>query len=213
MDVVIIGCGGHGREMAQLIKRMQASGQDLHPAGFVDDNAGFHGRVIEGLPVLGGTDWISNHVRDHSFVCAIGNPKSRQDLVRRLSPSSLQWATLIDPAVRRSDDSVIGEGAMVCAGTWMTTNARIGRHTIVNLGCTLSHDINLGDFATLACGVHLSGNVTIGEGAELGVGVNVIQGITIGEWSVIGAGATVINDIPPRVTALGVPAKVVKEHR
>ena len=39
---------------------------------------------------------------------------------------------------------------------------------------------------------------------------NVIQGISIGRWSVIGAGAVVIEDIPAGSTAVGVPAKVIK---
>jgi acetyltransferase-like isoleucine patch superfamily enzyme len=94
----------------------------------------------------------------------------------------------------------------------MTTNPRVGRHVIVNLSCSLSHDVVLEDFATLACGVHLSGAVTVREGANLGVGVNIIPGVTVGEWSIIGAGSTVITDIPPRVTAVGTPARPIKEH-
>jgi len=35
-------------------------------------------------------------------------------------------------------------------------------------------------------------------------------GITIGAWATIGAGGVVIQDIPPYVTAVGVPAKVIK---
>jgi len=52
----------------------------------------------------------------------------------------------------------------------------------------------------------------IGEGCYIGMGANVIQGITIGPWSIIGAGAVVIRDIPPHVTAVGVPARVIKVH-
>jgi len=52
----------------------------------------------------------------------------------------------------------------------------------------------------------------IGEGCYIGMGANVIQGITIGPWSTIGAGAVVICDIPPHVTAVGVPARVIKIH-
>ena len=39
-----------------------------------------------------------------------------------------------------------------------------------------------------------------------------IHGITIGAWSVIGGGAVVTNDIPSNVTAVGVPAKVIKSN-
>lgn len=60
-------------------------------------------------------------------------------------------------------------------------------------------------------GAHLAGNVTVGEGTHIGVGVSVIPGCKIGEWSVIGAGAVVVEDIPPRVVAVGVPARPVRK--
>ena len=43
-----------------------------------------------------------------------------------------------------------------------------------------------------------------------GTGAAIIQGITIGEWTIIGAGAVVVDDIPANVTAVGIPAKVIK---
>ncbi len=41
----------------------------------------------------------------------------------------------------------------------------------------------------------------------------VIQGMTIGSRSIIGAGATVVNDLAQDVTAVGVPARVIKQRR
>lgn len=210
-QIVIFGCGGHGREMAALAERMRQAGQGPGPAGFCDENPELAGSTVAGLPVLGQMDWARANKDSFSFVCAIGTPSSRRRAVERLDAMGVRWATLVDPDVPLGSDTRLGEGCMVCAGTRMTTNVRIGRHAIVNLGCTLSHDVELGDFATLACGVHLSGNVKVGEGAEIGVGANVIQGMSVGPWSIVGAGAAVISDIPPQVTAVGVPARVIKE--
>jgi acetyltransferase EpsM len=39
-----------------------------------------------------------------------------------------------------------------------------------------------------------------------------IEKVKVGEWSIIGAGAVVVQDIPPRVTAVGVPARIIKHH-
>ncbi len=41
----------------------------------------------------------------------------------------------------------------------------------------------------------------------------VILGKTVGAWAVVGAGAVVIHDIPTYRTAVGVPARVIKQHR
>mgnify|MGYP000408262092 CR=1 FL=1 len=51
----------------------------------------------------------------------------------------------------------------------------------------------------------------MGVGVYVGIGATVIDHITIGAGSVIGAGAVVTKDLPDRVLAVGVPAKVVKE--
>ncbi|MFO7682865.1 MAG: serine O-acetyltransferase, partial [Chloroflexota bacterium] len=40
-------------------------------------------------------------------------------------------------------------------------------------------------------------------------GARVLGGITIGEGAVIGANAVVIKDVPPRATAVGIPAKII----
>jgi acetyltransferase EpsM len=50
----------------------------------------------------------------------------------------------------------------------------------------------------------------VGELSHIGIGVSVIQGIRIGRGVIIGAGAVVIEDIPDHVTAVGVPARVIK---
>jgi acetyltransferase-like isoleucine patch superfamily enzyme len=61
--------------------------------------------------------------------------------------------------------------------------------------------------AHFAPGAQLAGNVYVEQGALLGIGACVIPGRRIGAWSVVGAGGVVIDDIPPYVTATGVPAR------
>jgi acetyltransferase EpsM len=36
--------------------------------------------------------------------------------------------------------------------------------------------------------------------------------VTVGEWTIVGAGAVVIADLPADVTAVGVPARIIR-HR
>jgi acetyltransferase EpsM len=45
------------------------------------------------------------------------------------------------------------------------------------------------------------------------MGTHVIQRRSIGSWTVIGAGAAVVHDIPANVTAVGVPARVIKTRK
>jgi carbonic anhydrase/acetyltransferase-like protein (isoleucine patch superfamily) len=70
----------------------------------------------------------------------------------------------------------------------------------------LEDDVILGHRATVH-GCH------IGRGAMIGIGATVLNGAQIGEEAIVGAGAVVTpgSIIPPRVLALGIPAKPARE--
>jgi maltose O-acetyltransferase len=53
--------------------------------------------------------------------------------------------------------------------------------------------------------------ITIADNVWLGSGVIVCPGVSIGEDTVVGAGAVVTEDLPARVVAAGVPARVLRE--
>jgi serine O-acetyltransferase len=52
---------------------------------------------------------------------------------------------------------------------------------------------------------------TIEDRVDIGCGVCVLGNVTIGHDSFIGANAVVVSDIPPFSTAVGVPARVIKQ--
>lgn len=57
----------------------------------------------------------------------------------------------------------------------------------------------------------LRGSVHVGRGAFVGVHCVILPGVTIGERAIVGAGSVVTRDVPPRTTAVGVPARVISE--
>ena len=52
----------------------------------------------------------------------------------------------------------------------------------------------------------------LGRDVWLGAGVTVLGGVTIGDGCVGGAGAVVTQDLPAYSVAIGVPARVVRQH-
>lgn len=53
--------------------------------------------------------------------------------------------------------------------------------------------------------------LVIGPGVSLGTGCRVLGGVRIGAGARIGAGSVVTEDVPPRATAVGVPARVLAD--
>ncbi len=54
--------------------------------------------------------------------------------------------------------------------------------------------------------------VHICDDVWLGVNVIVLKGVTIGKGALVGAGSIVCHSLPPGVTAVGSPARVIRRH-
>jgi sugar O-acyltransferase (sialic acid O-acetyltransferase NeuD family) len=206
-DVAIVGAGGFGRETALMIRQMNQVKPDWNLIGFFDDGAQ-KGTEVAGLKILGGLLEV-NAVRERlSLVIAIGEPKTRKNIVSRIKNDNVDFPVLIHPASMVGDDITnrFGRGTIITAGNILTTNIQLGEFVIVNLACTIGHDARIDKFATLLPACSISGKVTIGELTTIGSGARILQNITIGKNCKVGAGAVVIGNSSDNVTLVGVPA-------
>ena len=207
-DLVILGAGGMGQEVADIVRAAASDDTRYRLIGFVDDDRALHGLEVLGLPVLGDLRWLSG--RRAALAMGVGAPAARRrpgPRRKRSGPSRRRhWSTLTAYVGLGVE---LGEGTVVGAHATMTADVVVGRFGIVNVGATVSHNARLGDFATVAPGAHLAGHVHLGEGADVGIGASVTQGNTIGAWSIVGAGTVVIGDVEADTTVVGCPARVV----
>lgn len=207
-DIVIIGAGGFGREVAWLIEDINDISKEWNILGFVDDNAEIQDTEMNGYKIVGNIEWLKE--QELNVICAIGDPLIKKVVVEKLKDSKNTYPVLIHPSVIYSKQVSFGEGSIICAANIITTNIEIGKHVIINLDCTIGHDVILGDYTTVLPSVNVSGFVETDECVSIGTGTAVIQGVKIGGNSVIGAGSVVVKDIPKNCTAVGAPAKPIK---
>jgi sugar O-acyltransferase (sialic acid O-acetyltransferase NeuD family) len=207
-NLVVLGAGGFAREVAWLISdinRARPGTWDI--VGFWQHEKDRIGQRINGVPVVG-PDELKTYLPDLHAVVAIGDPGIKEHAALEAEELGCRFATLIHPDVRYDLQTVtIGPGTIICASNVLTVNITIGAHVIVNLDCTIGHDCVIEDYVTISPGCHLSGYTTVRRGAYLGTGAVTIERHEIGARSIIGAGAVVVRDIPPDITAVGVPAK------
>ena len=106
MDIIILGAGGHGRVVLDIVYQAQ-----LHnPVAFLDNNKALHGRRVDGLPVPGGMEQLAAlKARGiHGAVIAIGDNGVRRamgdlleqhsfEVLSAIHPSANNWAGLSCP--------------------------------------------------------------------------------------------------------------------
>lgn len=210
-DIAIFGVGGFGREVLTLIQDINKVSPIWNIIGFFDDGHP-KGEKINGFPTLGGVDELNAWPDKLSVTIAIGTPSIKEKIISRISNPNISFPTLIHPSVLIGDKNYvsIGNGCIICAGCFITTNISIKDFVILNLACTVGHDTIINNYAAFMPSVNISGQVTIGEGVYVGTGTKIINQLEIGKNTIIGAGAVVAKSLPANCTAVGVPAKVIK---
>ena len=209
--LVIFGVGGLGREVLLLLQQLNATHPTWDVRGFYDDHAPAT-PTVAGLPYLGTSADLNATAGPLAVAVAVGSPVGRAAVANRLTSAQLSFPVLVHPQVALAPEQriTLGAGTIIQQGCILTCDIALGRFVLLNLGCTVGHDAVLHDFCSLMPHANVSGAAQLGAGSYLGTNATVIQGVRVGERSVVGAGAVVVRDLPADVTAVGVPARIIK---
>jgi len=199
--IVIIGAGGHGAIVADILRE--------RAAGFVDESPSLHGTTVLGLRVYRSLDAIEHD----GVIVAIGDIAARRAMTEGVVRAGERLATAVHPFTSVAPSATIGEGTMICSGAIVLPRATLGRGVLVNTKASVDHDCVIGDFVNIAPAATLVGGVWVGAETFIGPGATVAAGIRIGTRAVIGAGSVVVRDVPDDVTAWGVPARITSDRR
>ena len=206
VPLVIVGAGGFGREVLELIRSINAASPAFDVLGFLDDGPASRELLHRvGSEVLGPATRLAD--TEAQYVIAIGDavPRRRIDALAR--EHGRIAASLVHPWATVGADVCIREGAIVAAGSRLTTHVVVGRHAHINVNCTVGHDAVIADFATLFPGVHVSGGCVIEEDATLGTGSVILPDVRVGRGAAVGAGAIVVRDVAPGTVVVGSAAR------
>jgi acetyltransferase-like isoleucine patch superfamily enzyme len=121
--------------------------------------------------------------------------------------------------------AVVGNGSVVGRGSAVDNDVRIGARVRIQSNCYITAYSTIEDDVFVAPGVTLTNDHTMGRhgpdyalrGATLrracrvGGGVTIVPGVEVGEEAFVAAGALVTKNVPPRMVAIGVPARFVRE--
>ena len=208
---MIVGAGGQGRIVADILLASRAAGSAAEPIAFVDDVLPA-GEEIFGLRVAGPLRDLGGVPHD-AVIVAIGDNAARRKATERLVAAGETLAIACHPSVVIGQEVVIGAGSMLSAGAILTPRARIGTGVLVNTKASVDHDSVVGDFAHLSASATVGARCRVGDETMISLGASVMSNCTVGSRTIVGAGAMVVRDIPDDVVAYGVPARVMRDLR
>ena len=199
----VFGAGGQARV---VIATARACGLPDPQACLVDDGSEKKTKPVMGIPVLAMESVLSKR---SLFFPAIGDNRDRDRLMRHMFDLGWKPISIRHPSVV-SEKSVSTGWATICAmGVIIQTGARIGNGVIVNTGVIIEHDVVVGDCAHIAPGSVVLGEAVIGRCVLVGAGSIILPSVKIGDGAVIGARSVVRDDVAPKTTVVGAPARVV----
>lgn len=204
--VIIVGAGGHGRVVAEIV---QCSGATV--LGFVDDGLSA-GTSVLGLPVIGPMSVLAQQPRPVSIALGIGDNARRRAVACLCFGQGLELRAWLHPTAVVSVSARIGRGSVVGPLAVVNPEAQLGDGVIVNSAAVVEHECVVGDFAHLSPNSAMAGRSRVGQESHLGIGACTIQGVRIGARTVIGAGSVVTRDIGDDVVAFGSPARVIRSN-
>jgi sugar O-acyltransferase (sialic acid O-acetyltransferase NeuD family) len=207
MNVLLLGAGGHGQVVADVIRAQETAGEDIRFLGYCDDRAAVLRASLGGTML--GTVAESGAIQHDALIVTVGDNSARRRIFEQATQRGARMTTAKHPSAIVAPDAHVHEGSMICAGVIINTQAVIGANSIINTAASVDHHCRVGDHVHVAPGVRLGGYVEIGEGALIGIGAVVLPGKKVGAWAIVGAGAVVIDDVAPKATVVGVPARPI----
>ena len=214
----LFGTGGFAREVMPVAYEMLSRVHDTTKweLVFVVSDLQQPGN-LNGHRVISEASFLAHEASEKHFNIAIADAKVREriatDMVAaNIDPFSIQ---AMNAVCYETND--IGDGAILCAFTTVTSNAKMGKYFHGNIYSYVAHDCVIGDFVTFAPSVHCNGSVVVEDYAYIGTGAILRQGtearpLVVGKGATVGMGAVVTKSVAPFTTVIGNPAAELRKQ-
>jgi sugar O-acyltransferase (sialic acid O-acetyltransferase NeuD family) len=182
-SIVIIGGGGHGKAVIELLRAIGT----FHIVGILDDGIEPKKEIL-GVPVLGSVSSLKELSKlglkyAVNAVGGISRMQNRKDIFDMITDAGLSNPPLIHPRAFIEPSSTISDGVQIFPLAYVGSLAKIGFGCIINTGAIVSHDCVLEDYVNLSPHATLAGEVHVGELTLIGMGATINLRVHIGRRS------------------------------
>ena len=208
-DIVIIGAGGLGREILDIIIAINNVKPTWNVLGFYDDACVSNEIVSENIYCLGTiADLIKIENQNISVVFGISDREIVQSMVMQLQDKyNFSFPNIIHPSAEINSNIKMGIGNVLAYRNFLSCDITMGDFNYFNILVALGHDVEIGNFNAFMPRTQISGNVTIGDLNFFGMNSAVIQNKTIGSNNIINAFTLLTKSIKDERKYFGIPGR------
>lgn len=209
-DIIIVGAGGCGREVANFIEDINKVEKTWNILGFIDDNMNALDEFPSKYKVI---DSISNHVPGSIYYAmGIANPLVKKKIAQMLEEKGAQFASIIHPSTRIYTEFPLGRGLITYPNAKISTGCKIGNFANVQ-STIIGHDVLIEDYVTVSSSCGVTGGSKLREACFLADHAAISVGLEIGRNAYVGIGSVVIRDVKADTRVFGNPARVFAEKK
>ena len=199
--IIIFGCGGHARSVANAIREIDDQTEIL----FVDNNVK-ENEIILGFRTEQGYDIEEND----KYIIAVGDNMVRSRLYHKIRKAGRGCCiSVISVRALIGKEADVGNGTFVAHNAYLGPQSKAGIDTIINTGSIIEHEAVIGNHTHIAPNVTVCGRSKIGNYVFCGAGSTIIDKVNICDGVTVGAGAVVVKDITEPGIYVGVPARKI----
>lgn len=210
-ELIIVGAGNAAREVLQIAKDVNKVKLTWEIKGFIADTGlDVHALTNGDFEIIGTIEnWELKGGEE--LVCAIAEPKGREQVVNKLLARGAKFVNLIHPTVRLNDYCKIGNGNIFYPNIYVGPNASIGDYVFLQSG--IAHDCEIGDFTTISGGCGITGGVEIGKLVFIANGVRIVPKIKIGDNVFISIGSVIFKNVKTNTKVYTIPHEIRTFHQ
>jgi len=193
--LIIFGTG----KIAQLLYHYLKDAYDI--CAFSVDSEFLENDSLMGLPVRSFERIAESHPPvDYQMIIAVGYQdmnRFRTQKYAEAKSKGYHFISYVDESVKKFNDVVIGENAIVLDNSTIQPFVQIGNNSMVWSNVTVAHGSKIGDNCWIAAGTVVAGDAVIQSNSFIGINASIGHCVTIGSATYIGANAQVCKNTAP----------------